>query len=155
MDAWEIILAGACLGTFILEVWGFWKIITLIQEIKTSLGMKDGYAFQPGDLLADGFISLIERMAEDSERGERARQASAAFIAWGTDIAKQKLFENTPLDGKNPMEIKGMPKQAKGLMGILQFANDIGLLEGAKKGLKKGTQKAVEAKLDAYGLPIK
>ena len=152
MDMWEAILVVACLGTFLLEVAAFYKIIQLIEEIKDGLGIKKDQVFQPGDMLADGLISLVERMSEDSERGERARSAFSNMIYWGTDIMRERFMSSAGNVEEGGLDLSKMPKGVQSVMGIVQFLDNAGLLEPMKKSLADGGGKATERVLDAYGI---
>lgn len=126
MDVWESILVLACLGTFLLEIFAFMRIIALIEEIKEGLGIHKDKVFKPGEMLAEAVISLMEKMAEDTAEGERARKAFGSCVLYAANVGLSALGQKgavsedgTPLPPIQ-MDLKSVPKEYRGIVALGQ-----------------------------------
>lgn len=90
-----IAMVGA-LGTFILEVWAFKRLITLLEPIQLKVDSIIPQGQRAGDILADGVISLMERMGAETEDGERTRSAFGSVVLYGAKVAMTGIGELLP-----------------------------------------------------------
>jgi len=151
MDIWAFILAAACLGTFVLEVWGFWKIICLIKNIKEGIGITDDGAFNTGHMLKEAVVSIgltlgdVDAKGKPTEDNLELQQALGNVFGFGAMVVKQRLMGG----GAEGGAIMDPPKKIKNVGDIFQaFMANPELITMGKNFLggvgKKATKKAIE-----------
>lgn len=153
MDFWAFILAAACLGTFVLEVWGFWKIIKLITNIKEGLGISEDGTFSPGEMLKNAVVSIGLVLGEVDEKGKPTeanldmQQALANIFGYGAAVVKQQFMG--AMNGDGTMDVDALPKKYRGPVAL---ANALGInLGDIVKGFgKKAVKKASDNVLDGW-----
>lgn len=125
----------------LLQVWLLRRSVMAIQA-KVEALLPEGS--RPGAILADGVISLMEKMGEESEEGDRARRAFGSMVLYGASIGARAIGighkEGAPGDQSVPGigDLAGikLPKKIKEKVALAQAGLDIaeklGLLDKIK-----------------------
>lgn len=112
-----IVALLATTGTFLLEIWAFKRLIGLLEPIEEKVMKILPDDVKPGEILAEGILALMEKMAAKDEEGERTRKAFGSVVLYGTNLAMASVKDLFNGGANQPVEVdeNGEPIQVSPL----------------------------------------